>query len=178
MLRGASIKGSRLSQATYGPFRRHIPMRPDAATQARYPRDVDDALPLVDREVLDRRAVDDPGVVHENIELSELACDSGHRGFPLVGVGDVQMHVASRAADLTDQSVAEDINDEHCGILCGEDARMRRTHPACTAVTMATLPSTRPINVGPIQCHALHHSVMTVRRCHRCTSRPPDTCSA
>ena len=22
---------------------------------------------------------------------------------------------------------------------------------------MATLPSTRPINVGPIQCHALHH---------------------
>ena len=98
--------------------------------------DVNYLLPLGQIEVLQLPERDGAGVVDQHVELAELAGGDRDRGFPLVGLGDVEVHVARGVTDLVGQRLAlviEDVADHHLGAFRDEQARIFGAHPACAA---------------------------------------------
>lgn len=64
---------------------------------------VDHAIPLVDRRLLDRAHQHEPGVVHQDVEAAEYVDVARDRGIRLTAVGDVgddRERAARGAGDL------------------------------------------------------------------------------
>ena len=91
--------------------------------------DVNHLLPLGQIEILQRPERDGAGVVDQHVELAEFADRGRDRGVPLVGLGDVEVHVARGVTDFVGQRLAlvvEDVADHHLGALLDQQARMLR----------------------------------------------------
>ena len=73
-----------------------------------------------------------PALLTSDVELAELVDGDVHRGVPLLGVGDVEVDVAGRVAELVGQRLAlvvEDVADDHFGALGDEHPGVRGAHP-------------------------------------------------
>ncbi len=98
--------------------------------------DVDDLVPLVQIELAQQTQRHDAGVVDQHVELAEVVDRGGHRGFPLVGLGDVEVDIARGVADLVGQRLAfvvEDVADHHLGALADQRPGMSSSHPPSAA---------------------------------------------
>ena len=87
-------------------------------------------------KLLQRGQRDDAGVVHQHVELAELADGGVDRGLPLLGLGDVEVDVARSVADVVGQRLAlvvEDVADHDLGALLDEHPCVRGTHAAGAA---------------------------------------------
>ena len=89
--------------------------------------DVNHLLPLGQIEVLELPECDGSRVVDQHVELAEFADGGRDRGVPLVGFGDVEVHVTRRVAELVGQRLAlvvQDVADNHLGAFLDEQARI------------------------------------------------------
>jgi hypothetical protein len=94
--------------------------------------DVEDPLPLGELVVLQGSDVEDAGVVHQHVDAAELANGGRHRGFPMLGFRDVQVHVANGVAELGRDRVAlvvEDVAEHHPGPLDYQRPHVGGAHP-------------------------------------------------
>lgn len=107
------------------------------ADAEKHPRqvDVDNALPLRERVVLQRADVDDARVVDQHVDAAELAQGGGHRRVPILGFGHVEVQVADgleMGVDLRGHGLAlvvEDVTEDHLGSLGDQRPHVRCAHP-------------------------------------------------
>jgi hypothetical protein len=80
--------------------------------------DVDDVLPVGKREILQRVAIDDAGIVDQHVEPAELAHCHLYGGLPLIGLDDVEVDGPGRRAQLLGERmgvVVENVADDDVG---------------------------------------------------------------
>src|SRR6201995_2558173 len=152
-----------LGQAAHPEFRGDVAVEPRAAAQALDRRDiddrttagrghrldgglhaqkrpgevdVDDLLPVGQREVLQGIAVEDAGVVHQYVERAEFAQRHSGSCLPLIWLRHVEVDEPHGVTQFLCQRVAfviEDVAGDDPGAFGDQRPRMRGAHTACAA---------------------------------------------
>lgn len=89
---------------------------------------------------------DNAGVVHQYVDAAVLVDGGAYRRCPILGFGDVEMHVAGRGAELCRHRfalVVENIAEHHLGPLSDHRPHVGSTHPARAATNERDLSPSR-----------------------------------
>ena len=123
--------------------------------------DIHDLVPQLGRSLLHQPQLEDPRIVHQDIQLAELVRRRGHRPLPVLLLRHVQRHEDALPAKFVNLRlhppalVLQDIPDNNLGPLPREQLRLHLALSPCSPADQGHLvlqshnPPPRPVGAGP-----------------------------